>query len=105
MTLNEIRIDEPGTTDPNEYIELKGAPGTSLNGVSIVIVGDGADLNGNVEAVVSLSGTAIPKDGIMLIAESTFTLGTPDAVRTALTAAPQNVAALRGLMQQAGLAA
>ena len=28
----------------------------------------------------------------------------PD-VRTALTAAPQNVAALRGLMQQAGLAA
>ncbi|MFM7051113.1 MAG: hypothetical protein ACKOYN_03140 [Planctomycetota bacterium] len=81
VALNEIRIDEPGNTDPNEYIELTGAPGTSLNGVSIVVVGDAADQNGVVEAVISLNGTTMPKDGIMLIAESTFTLGVPDAVR------------------------
>jgi len=37
-------------------------------------------------------------------AEAIKLLRSPD-FRTALTAAPQNVAALRGLMQQAGLAA
>ena len=79
--INEIRIDEPTSTDPNEYIEIKGTPGTPLTGVSLVIVGDGADLDGSVEAVVSLNGLVIPKDGHLLIAESTFTLGTADATR------------------------
>jgi hypothetical protein len=81
LEITEIRIDELGTTDPNEYIEIKGIPGQSLNGVSLVVVGDGADLDGNFEAVVSLNGLFIPKDGYMLIAESTFTLGTADAVK------------------------
>jgi hypothetical protein len=78
ITLNEIRLDETQSTDPNEYLEIKGTPGTSLNGVSIVVIGDGIDPNGIVEAVVSLNGSTIPNDGIFLIAESTFTLGTAD---------------------------
>ncbi len=82
LEITEIRIDELNNTDPNEYIEIKGIPGTSLNGVSIVVVGDGADLDGNFESVVSLNGLFIPKDGYMLIAESTFTLGTADAVKS-----------------------
>ena len=82
VTLNEIRLDEPTSTDPNEYVEIKGAPGASLNGVSLVIIGDGADLNGVVEAAVSLNGLSIPKDGILLLAESTFTLGVADAVKS-----------------------
>jgi hypothetical protein len=82
LEITEIRIDELSNTDPNEYIEIKGVPGTSLNGVSLVVVGDGADLDGNFEAVVSLNGLFIPKDGYMLIAESTFTLGTADAVKS-----------------------
>ncbi len=82
LSFNEIRADEPSNTDPNEYIEIKGVPGTSLNGVSIVVVGDGLSLNGNIEAIISLNGVSIPKDGICLIAESTFTLATPDAVRS-----------------------
>jgi hypothetical protein len=82
LEITEIRMDEPGNTDPNEYIEIKGVPGTSLNGVSLVVVGDGADLDGVFEAVVSLNGLFIPKDGYLLIAESTYTLGTADAVRS-----------------------
>jgi hypothetical protein len=82
LQFNEIRIDEASNTDPNEYIEIVGTPGTFLDGVSIVIVGDGADTDGSVEAVISLDGAVIPKDGVFLVAESTFTLGTPDLTAT-----------------------
>ncbi len=82
LSFNEIRIDEPSNTDPNEYIEIKGAPGANLNGVSIVVVGDGADLNGNVETVIPLNGTFIPKDGVFLVAKGTLTLAAPDTVRS-----------------------
>ena len=83
LSLNEIRLDEVSTTDPNEYIEIKGTPGASLNGVSVVVVGDGADLNGSVETVISLNGSSIPKDGIFLLAKSaTPIIGTPDLARS-----------------------
>jgi len=82
VTFTEIRADDSTATDVNEYIEITGVPGTSLNGVSLVIIGDGISLNGNIEAAVSLNGVVIPKDGVCLIAESTFTLGIPDAVRS-----------------------
>ena len=80
LAFNEIRIDEPTGVDPNEYVEITGTPGLSLDGVSIVVVGDGADLNGSIEAVVSLDGAVMQEDGILLVAESSFTLGTPDVV-------------------------
>ncbi len=82
LAFSELRIDEPGNIDPNEYIEITGTPGTMLNGVSIVAVGDGIDLDGVFEMVVSLNGVMMPKDGVLLIAESTFTLGTADATRS-----------------------
>ena len=82
LAFNEIRADDQTTTDVNEYIEITGTPGLSLNGVTILVIGDGVSANGNVEAVISLNGAAIPKDGIFLVAESTFTLGIPDAVRS-----------------------
>ena len=81
ITLNEIRNDDPGTLDPSEYVEIKGTPGTNLNGVSLVFIGDGADLDGVIDGVVSLNGLFIPKDGILLIAEASFTLATADAIR------------------------
>lgn len=81
ITLNEIRNDDPSALDPNEYVEIKGTPGTNLNGVSLVFIGDGADLDGVVDGVVSLNGLFIPKDGHLLIAESSFTLATADAIR------------------------
>jgi len=84
VAFNEIRLNGlvAAGTFGNEYIELKGTPGASLNGVSILVIGDAASPNGVIEAVVNLNGVIMPKDGILLIAESTFTLGTADAVRS-----------------------
>ena len=39
LRLNELRLEQPGA-DNDEYVEIAGAPGESLNGVSIVVIGD-----------------------------------------------------------------
>ena len=82
VSFNEIRLNSVGANFPNEYIELAGAPGTVLNGVSILVIGDAASPSGVIEAAVNLNGVIIPKDGILLVAESTFNLGIPDATRS-----------------------
>ncbi len=73
VILNEIRIDQT-STDNDEYMELFGPPGASLDGVSYVVIGDGAGGSGVVEAVVNLTGLSIPGDGIFLAVETTFSL-------------------------------
>jgi len=81
VILNEVRIDQTGT-DNDEYVEIKGAPGTSLNGVHVIVVGDGAALSGSgvVEGWVDLTGSTIPADGHFVVVESTFTLGAADLI-------------------------
>lgn len=79
ISLNEIRIDQSGT-DVDEFFELFGTAGASLDGLSYVVIGDGAGGSGVVEAVVDLSGFSIGDDGFFVGAESTFTLGTADFV-------------------------
>ncbi|RLS50991.1 MAG: hypothetical protein DWH90_00165 [Planctomycetota bacterium] len=79
VVLSEIRVDEPGF-DLSEYVELAGVAGTSLNGLSIVVVGDGdaGSPNGVVESVIALSGS-IGASGRFLVAEATFSFAaTPD---------------------------
>jgi len=73
VVINEIRIDQPGA-DTDEYFELAGAPGTSLSGLSYIVIGDGATGSGVIETVIDLSGQVIPVDGFFLAAESTFSL-------------------------------
>jgi uncharacterized protein len=77
--LSEIRIDQPGT-DLDEYLELSGQAGTSLDGLSLLVIGDGTGGSGVVENVVSLAGQSIGTSGLFVVAESTFTLGTADLV-------------------------
>lgn len=88
MAINEIRADQGGS-DTDEYFEIAGAPGASLDGLTYLTLGDdsgdgsGNDgkRSGSIEALVDLSGQVIPADGIFLAAESSFTLkGTPDLV-------------------------
>jgi uncharacterized protein len=71
-TINEIRIDHTGS-DVNEFIELAGTANESLEGLSIVVIGDGAAALGSgvVERVFSLSGLSIPTDGHFLAAGTT----------------------------------
>jgi hypothetical protein len=76
LFINEIRTDQPGS-DIDEYFELQGIPGTSLQGLRYLVIGDAApDLgSGVIEAVVNLDGKTIPGDGLFLAVEDTFTLG------------------------------
>lgn len=81
VTISEIRIDQP-STDNDEYFELAGAPGTSLDGLTYVVLGDGTGGSGVVEAVVDLTGLVIPASGYFVAAESSFSLGTADLTTT-----------------------
>jgi predicted extracellular nuclease len=79
VNISEIRIDQP-STDNDEYFELVGTPGASLDGLTYLVIGDGTGASGVIEAVVDLSGKAIPGGGYFVAAESTFSLGTADLV-------------------------
>ncbi len=72
VVINEIRVDQPGT-DNDEYFELFGAPGQSLNGLTYVVIGDGLGGSGIIETIVNLNGSVIPADGHFLAAEATWT--------------------------------
>ena len=81
VSLSEIRISQTGP-DTDRYIELAGAPGESLKGLSIIVIGDlegqfPPAQNGGIEMVLMLGGS-IPASGVFVIAEGTYTLGTPD---------------------------
>ncbi|MCE2881449.1 MAG: hypothetical protein LW636_03675, partial [Planctomycetaceae bacterium] len=76
VTLSEIRIDQT-SFDTDEYFEIAGEPGTLLNGLTYIVIGDGASTAGSgvIEFVVNLQGQVIPEDGFFLAARSTLTLG------------------------------
>ncbi|MCB1150122.1 hypothetical protein KDK88_01145, partial [bacterium] len=80
LQINEIRIDQGGT-DNDEYFELAGDPMESLNGLTYLVIGDGAGGSGTIEAVVSLDGFMIQADGYFAMGETTFsgTCGSIDA--------------------------
>jgi hypothetical protein len=62
--INEVRYDDEGI-DFENFAELKGAPGASLDGYSLVGVnGSGSDY-----AVIDLSGHTIPPDGYFVVSQ------------------------------------
>jgi hypothetical protein len=77
--INEVRIDQSGD-DTDEYFELVGTPGSSLAGISYIVIGDSAaGGSGVVEAWVILSPYFIKPSGFFLAVENTFSLpGTPN---------------------------
>ncbi|MBW3605991.1 MAG: ExeM/NucH family extracellular endonuclease [Actinobacteria bacterium] len=79
LAISEVRIDQPDT-DTDEYAEIAATPGASLDGVTYLVIGDGEGGSGVIEAVVSLDGITVPDDGVVVVAEGSFTLGTPDVV-------------------------
>jgi len=78
--INEIRVDQSGS-DNDEYVELSAAPGTVLDGLTYIVIGDGSAGAGAIECALDITGT-VGSTGIFLIAEDTFTLNgvTPDQV-------------------------
>ncbi|NJL40410.1 MAG: hypothetical protein HC899_29470 [Leptolyngbyaceae cyanobacterium SM1_4_3] len=71
IVINEIRIDQPGT-DESEFFELGGTPGTSLDNLTYIVIGDSDEgSSGVIEAVVELDGQAIQADGLFAAGEDT----------------------------------
>lgn len=72
--LSEIRVDQPGS-DLDEYFEIAGPSLASLDGLTYLVIGDGAGGSGVIEEVVSLDGFSLDFNGVLLFCESSFTLG------------------------------
>ncbi len=81
LAMNEIRIDQPGT-DNDEFFELYGTPGASLDGLTYLVIGDGTGGSGVIEEAVSLTGQVIQPTGFFVAAEASFTLGVADLTTT-----------------------
>ncbi len=77
VSINEIRIDQP-STDDDEYFELAGTAGESLDDLTYLVIGDSGTNSGVIEAVVPLAGLTVPANGYFLAAESTF--GAPGTI-------------------------
>ena len=78
ITINEIRVDQSGS-DLDEYFELIGPAGQSLDGLTYIVIGDGSGGSGVIESISDLTGLAIPADGNFLGGESSMTIAVPDA--------------------------
>jgi len=66
VTINEVRIDNPGG-DTDEYFELAGDPGESLDGLTYVVIGDGTGGSGVIETAADLTGQVIQADGLLSV--------------------------------------
>jgi hypothetical protein len=66
VRIEEIRIDQPGI-DEDEYFELRGSAGLSLDGMSYVVLGDGPGGCGSVETIVDLSGLRLNGEGYLCV--------------------------------------
>jgi MYXO-CTERM domain-containing protein len=77
VTINELRVDQPGADD-DEYFELFGPPGASLDDLHYLVVGDSGSTTGVIETVIPLAGQVIPPSGYFVAAEGSFALGTAD---------------------------
>lgn len=76
--LNELRVDQGGGDD-DEYFELAGPAGWSLDGLTYLVIGDSSGgMSGVIENATDLTGLAIGPSGYFVAAEGTFTLGTAD---------------------------
>jgi hypothetical protein len=77
VTINEFRVDHVGA-DTNEYFELFGTPGESLNGLTYIVIGDSpggggsSETSGAIEVAISLDGFQIGADGFFLAVESIY---------------------------------
>jgi len=67
VLLNEILVNPPGTDEPFEFIEVKGIPGSTLNGIYVcVFEGDSASA-GNSDLVIPLNNITLGGNGLLFI--------------------------------------
>jgi len=66
VLINEIRIDNSGG-DTDEYFELVGNPNETLDGLTYLVIGDGATGSGTIESVTDLTGKNLEDDGFLSV--------------------------------------
>jgi endonuclease/exonuclease/phosphatase family metal-dependent hydrolase len=70
ILINEVSLRQAAPTETLEFIELQGAAGQSLSGLSVVVIeGEAGQNPGRVDAVWALSG-AMPAGGYYLLGDS-----------------------------------
>jgi len=83
IAINELRISSPGSSDDDSnFVEIASAEGTSLDGVSLVVVSNEFE-PGQVDFVFNLSGLTIDEDGLLLVANPGIANEIPQAVTEA----------------------
>lgn len=65
VRISEIRTDHPGR-DTEEFFELSGPAGMSLDSLTYLVIGDGEGGSGVVESVTRLDGQALGDQGYFL---------------------------------------
>ena len=77
IVINEVLYDPIGT-DVGCFTELKGSPGTSLDGYTLVGING---VGGSEYATITLSGYTIPDDGYFVVAQDN-TVANYDMINT-----------------------
>ena len=65
VIINEIRIDQPGS-DVDEYFELAGAPGTSLDGLTYIVIGDSGSVTARIDTSVASTSSMVADISVTL---------------------------------------
>ena len=79
VVINEIRSNhrDPGGEpfDEDEFFELSGTPGASLDGLFLIAVGERSGSVGHIETIIDLSGFSLNEDGLFWVAEGPIDQG------------------------------
>lgn len=67
LLLNELDINPPGTDQPFEFVELRGAASTTLLNVYLISVEGSGNAAGTVDQVINVSGGIIGPNGILIV--------------------------------------
>lgn len=79
VRINEMSRDVPGSDDTLEFVELKGAPGTSLDGLWLLVIEGDNSSNGLIDQAIPLTGQMLGANGLLLIRDNALVLNpTPD---------------------------
>ena len=80
LLLSELKVNPPGTNDaPNEFIEVRGAPGLLLTNVYLLAIeGNFANNPGIANVVVNLTSARLGSSGLLLLVASGHPYSIPD---------------------------
>ncbi len=83
--ISEIMLNAPGGADQGqEYIEITGPAGASLNGWWVIIIEGDIAVSGSVDHKISLDGVSLGSNGVALIRDTTDVLFPTPAPETAV---------------------